>query len=509
MRHMQRQASILLGKVGDIDQRRTPTRWNQCAYVSRIHITSTDTMLSSARLNKARLDDIEKWQEELVANEKLPNNELIIWRNGEVAYHKRTGKLNDSTAVSDSPEDSPLYRYYSMTKPICSIGLMKLYEEGKFVLSDPVYLFLGDKWRKQNMRVYKSGDFKNGYSTVACKHHITFKMLLTHTSGLTYGFDRHGMENKVDEIYHKSRITGSAGKFDPEKDIDLATFIDNLSAMPLLFQPGEHYKYGYNTDVCGRLIEVLSGQSLDKYLTEKILIPCGMMDTAYVVPPEKVHRFSDLYMGKDAIPIIGLVRPPNRNSRGLVNITMRSDGGALPGGQYHAAHRKNRLFYGGSGLVGTASDYAKFCEMLMLGGRTREGRRIISNKTLEFMTCNHLEKDGVKVDMETIAVPGYVETTATAGTGFGLGFSCILDPVVTRQINSMGSFRWGGAASTTFWCDPTENLFVVFMTQLMFRNDLELPLTAILKQMVYGAIDESPSERNKNALLLSSQKCKL
>jgi CubicO group peptidase (beta-lactamase class C family) len=442
-----------------------------------------------ANLNPRRLATIAKWQEDLVESGKLPNVQVVVWRNGEVAFNETRGNLRKNVAA---PNDA-IYRFYSMTKPIVSVALMQLYEQGRFRLTDPVHLYLGDRWKKKNMKVYQSGDVKVGIETTKCEKTITIHHVLTHTSGISYGFDTAGIENKVDALYYSSGLL-SRGNFNPAKERTLRDFVDLLAEQPLLFQPGMFYKYGFNTDVVARIIEVISGVSIDQYLRERIFEPCGMVDCGYSVPTIKAHRFSDLFLDKMSMarlmPSKKKIKPGNE----LVNVT-NIDGGASLGGKFNDRPRKNRHLSGGSGLVGTALDYARFCEMLMYGGESRDGHRIISPKTLEFMTQNHLYQDGIEQDMEEMMAPGYTETTAAAGTGFGLGFSCILSASRTKNINSFGSFRWGGAASTTFFCDPEENMFCVLMTQLLLRDEHKLPLTSTLKQLAYGAIDDSIKER--------------
>ena len=447
-----------------------------------------------ANFNHGRLKKLQKWQQSLVDDKKLPNTQVILWRNGKWAYNEATGVRNSK---GDPIGKDTIFRFYSMSKPIISLALMQLYEEGKFLLSDPAFLYLGDGWKKKNMRVYKSGDFKNGYKTVPCNKNINIKHLLTHTSGLTYGFDAKGITNKVDEIYYKEgTISLKSRRFKEEEETNLASFCDRLAKAPLMFQPGDHYTYGYNTDVCGRLVEVLSGMSLDQYLQENIFGPLGMIDTAFWCDDDKVDRFVGKWMPAGA-GFNMAAGPKAGKATGLSDIS-GVDGGAGLGGQY-SKHRKNpnnRFLSGGGGLCGTAMDYARFCEMLMLGGKSPSGHRIISAKTLEWMTTNHLEKDGAPALMDAMAMPGYTETTA-AGTGFGLGFSVSYNPALSKQIDSKGSFRWGGAASTTFFCDPYENMFCVMMTALMFRNDFVLPLTPLLKQVVYATIDDDLTERNR------------
>eukprot|EP00943_MAST-04B_sp_MAST-4B-sp1_P004617 g4617.t1 len=446
-----------------------------------------------SKFSGKRLQKIKKWQQQLVDKQLLPNTQIILWRNGEWSYDESTGVRNSN---GDPVGKDTIFRLYSMTKPIVSVALMQLYEEGKFLLSDPVFLYLGDAWKKSNMRVYASGDAKN-YKTVPCTKNINIKHLLTHTSGLSYGFDAKGVMNKVDEIYYaEGTISLRSIKFKEEQETNLASFCDRLAKAPLMFQPGQHYNYGFNTDVCGRIVEVLSGMSLDQYLQENIFKPLDMIDTGFWVDDDKINRFVGAWMPADAA--FSMSAPPSPNAKkGLLDISA-IDGGANPGGQYcaHRKHPENRRLSGGGGLVGTAMDYAKFCEMLMLGGKSPNGHRIISSKTLEWMVTNHLEKNGELVHLDAMVVPGYTETNAE-GVGFGLGFSVSCNPALSKQIDSKGSYRWAGAASTQFFCDPSENMFCVMMTSLRFRNDFLLPLPPLLKQVVFAAIDDDSTERKR------------
>ena len=392
-----------------------------------------------ANLNKKRLNKLKSWQQDLVDERLLPNTHVIVWRNGEVAYNESTGVRN---SAGEPVGKDTIFRFYSMTKPIVSVALMQLYEQGKFLLSHPVHLYLGDSWKKQNMRVYKAGNFKDGYETVPCKKNISIKHLLTHTSGLSYGFDSRGVLNKVDEIYHGEGVISKKSRYFKEEDeTNLESFCERLAKAPLQFQPGEYYSYGFNTDICGRLIEVLSGKSLDVYLQENIFNPLQMVETGFWVAPQNIHRFVGKWMPIDAK--MNMSAPPSQKARkGLIDISSL-DGGAAPGGEY-SAHRNDpskRRLSGGGGLVGTAMDYAKFCEMLMLGGMAPSKERIISSKTLEWMTKNHLVKDGKQVFMDQMSMPGYTESTASAGTGFGLGFSVSCDPVESTEIDSEGELR--------------------------------------------------------------------
>lgn len=445
------------------------------------------------------LQRLREWQKSMVTQRHLPNCQVIIWRKGNICYNECAGVLRgDGTLAA---EDS-IFRWYSMSKPIVSAALMILFEEGKFLLKDPVYKFLGDKWKKENMSVFKSTEGEN-YSTVPCKTDITVKHLLTHTSGLSYGFDFKGLENQVDPIYHKLNLISinSAGEWVTPRTT-LADFCDQLPAAPLMGQPGEIWKYGFNSDVVGRLIEVISGKPLDVFLEERVFKPLGMVDTGFVVPASKANRFSSLWMPFGAQRYMGPREPPRGLKWNGLQEIEDLDGGCQPGGEFHHAPPL-RILSGGGGLVGTAMDYARFCSMLINGGSAGLGprKRILSSKTIEWMTQNHLTLRGKPVELPELVAPGYTEIPSPHGVGFGLGFEVMLRPVLTEFINSPGAYRWGGAASTNFFVDPQENMFAILMTALRYRDDRVVPISALWKQVVYSCVvDEDQEERAGRAV---------
>ena len=450
------------------------------------------------------LANLSSWQSRAVASGQLPSSHVLVWRDGRVVYDRCVGRRTSRAA--NAPDT--IYRFYSMTKPIVSVALMQLYERGLFQLGDPVHLYLGASWRKRNMRVYKSGSFATGYETVPCRRSVTIKDLLTHTSGLSYGFDYLGVSNKVDEIYYKEGFTRPCGN---------VAFARRLAGAPLLFQPGDAFVYGFNSDVVGALVEVLSGQSLDAYLQEHILGPLGMVDTGFFVPADSYHRFTSLWMPSHVAAYMSEEAPSEKVGKVDTKETVWTSekaAAADPGEplreidfEWHPDPdvRANTLKgyvlpkrampvwkSGGGGLCGTVYDYARFCEMLMHGGRSpATGARVCSSKTIQFMTRNHLVKGGKVVDFDAMSMPGYTEMTAREGCGFGLGFAVVLDPSLTQHVESEGAYSWGGAASTSFVCDPKENMFVVHMTALRFRDDRTAPIRPHLLQHVYACIDDS------------------
>jgi len=374
---------------------------------------------------------------------KLPGSVTLVARYGRVG-------LLDVAGLSDLERDTPMsvdtiFRIYSMSKPITSVALMMLYERGLFSLDDPVHRFIPE-WR--NLEVRTAGAFPQ-FATAPCARPMTIRDLLRHTSGLTYDFLR---ESNLDYAYRKLQIGN------PAPGYTLKHMIEQLAQLPLEFSPGTRWNYSLATDVLGYLIEVISCQSLPDYLQEHLFGPLGMVDTAFNIAPDKVHRLASCYE-RDAAK----------------NLVCNDDG--------QDSRFRDRVFYsGGGGLLSTVGDYFRFCQMLLQGG-TLDGVRILGSRTLEYMTANHLPGD---VDLEQYAMGSFSETEYE-GVGFGLGFANKIDPVKNGNLASLGSFFWGGLASTLFWVDPEEELVVIFMTQLMPSSTFNL--RGQLESMVYAALD--------------------
>jgi CubicO group peptidase (beta-lactamase class C family) len=364
---------------------------------------------------------------------KIAGCQALVARGGHVAYFRSFG-LADLERGTPVREDT-VWRIYSMTKPITSVALMTLYEEGRFHLSDPVNRFIPE-WSE--LRVCETtGDGHD--RLVEPDRPVSVRDLLTHTSGLTYGLNA---QHPVDRMY------AEAGLRDPELTLEELT--RRLGGLPLKFQPGTRWHYSWATDVCGRLVEVISGRSFGDYLRHVIFEPLGMVDTGFVVPAGAAGRLAANYV-RDANKKLAVFDDPE-TSPYLAPRPMQS---------------------GGGGLVSTTSDYLRFTEMLRRGGELG-GRRILGRDTIRFMTRNHLPGGAA---LASIALDRFGET-GFAGVGFGLGFAVTLDPVEAQGMGSPGDYYWGGAASTTFWVDPVEDLVVIFMTQLMagtfnFRGQLQ------------------------------------
>jgi CubicO group peptidase (beta-lactamase class C family) len=395
--------------------------------------------ISSERL--ARIES--HLQRRYLQPQKIVGTLTLVARQGKVAYLSPLG-LMDRERNKPMTEDT-IFRIYSMTKPITSVALMTLYEQGFFQLNDEVYKFIPE-WR--NLQVYLSGNYPL-FLTRPCERPMTIKDLMTHTSGLTYAF----MERtNVDAAYRKLGIGVIGGP------LTLKEMVEKLAEVPLEFSPGTYWNYSVSTDVLGYLVEVLSGMPFDVYLQKNLFEPLGMKDTAFYVPPEKVERFAANYL-----------RRPDKT------LTLEDDPAASP------FTRPPRFLSGGGGLVSTAADYLRFCQMLLNGGEL-DGVRILGRKTIEFMTMNHLPGGKSLRDLNI----GPFTQIATAGNGFGLGFSVHLGSDKSQVIGSPGEYAWGGAASTVFWIDPKEELIVIFLTQFMpnatfnFRDQL--------KALIYSAL---------------------
>jgi CubicO group peptidase (beta-lactamase class C family) len=375
---------------------------------------------------------------------KLAGTLTLIARRGEIAYFEPQGHL-EIERRRPMTQDA-VFRIYSMTKPITSVGLMMLYEQGRFQLDDPVHRFI-PAWR--NLRVFVGGNHPV-WASAPMARPMTIRDLLSHTSGLTYGF----MERtNVDAAYRKLGVADRA-----RPGYTLQDMINTLSELPLEFSPGTRWNYSVSTDVVGHLIELISGRRLDVYLREHVLEPLGMRDTGFVIEERQVPRFAANYQ-RQADGKLALIDDPQQSQ-----------------------YRECTFFSGGGGLVSTAHDYFRFTKMLRNGGEL-DGERLLGRKTVQLMTTNHLPGDQ---DLTELAAGGMFTETAYAGVGFGLGFSVMRSPARAHILGTAGEYAWGGAASTAFWIDPVEDLIVIFMTQLM--PSATYPLRRELRVLSYATI---------------------
>lgn len=361
---------------------------------------------SSTRL--ARLD---AKMQQYVDENKLAGIITLIARHGQVAHFGMVG-MADREAGRAMQEDT-LFRIYSMTKPITTVAALMLYEEARFRLTDPLHAYIP---AFKDVQVLDSSP-GSGVKRVAPARPITLRDLMTHTSGLSYGFEENCY---VDDLYRKEFW----GPMDQDKSMTLADGIARLATLPLAFHPGERWRYSVATDVLGYLVEVVSGRPFEVFLKERIFDPLGMTDTAFYVPPDKLDRFSACY-GPD----------PN----GGLKVT------DTPATSHYT--QKPGAPSGGGGLISTTGDYLRFAQMLANRGSLGDVR-ILGRKTIELMTSCHFPFEDKSSCM-------------------GLGVSVLCDLGQGQQVGSVGNFGWGGAANTDFWVDPQEDLVGLLMLQFM------------------------------------------
>jgi CubicO group peptidase (beta-lactamase class C family) len=386
--------------------------------------TPEDIGLSTAGL--ARLGRVVQGE---VERGLVPGAVALIARRGQLAYFESFGQ-RDPASGAPMATDS-IFRIYSMTKPIVSVAAMMLWEEGRFLLSDPIAKYLPELGGVK-VAVEQGADI----GQVDAERPITIQDLLRHTSGLTYEFRGSG---PVHKMYTAARIYS--------RDQTNADQVATLSKLPLLHQPGTKWEYSRSTDVVGRLIEVLSGISLGQFLQQRLFAPLGMGDTAFHVPLPLQARLAEAF-AKD---------PETGSGVQLINVK------SAP-----------KFESGGGGLVSTAADYARFLQMLLNLGRL-DGVRYLSRKTIELMTADHL---GPITGAPDLLLPGY---------GFGLGFAVRLQPGIAHVPGSVGQYFWGGLAGTTFWVDPAEQLFAIMMIQAPGQRDY---FRTLFRDLVYAAFDD-------------------
>lgn len=393
--------------------------------------------LSSERLR--RIDT--HLQNRYLTPKKIAGAITLVARRNKVAYLSTLGMM-DYERGKPMTEDT-IFRIYSMTKPITSVALMMLCEQGYFQLGDRVSKFIPE-WK--DLQVYVSGEYPN-FVTRPPEREMTIRDLLTHTSGLSSGMPGQA-GTKVAAAYQQLKI----------REGTLKDMVQKVARLPLEFSPGTKWNYGISTDVCGYLVEVISDMRFDEYLRTQIFEPLGMVDTAFYVPPEKAHRLAANYT-RDASKKLQLVDDPAQSP-----------------------YLKPPTFLSGAGgLVSTVADYYRFCQMLLNRGEL-DGVRILSPKIIKYMTMNHLPGNQ---DLTNLSISLFSET-ANEGVGFGLGFAVVIDLIKSQQIGSIGEYYWGGAASTIFWIDPSEDLIVIFLTQLMPSNTFNF--RGQLKSIVYSSI---------------------
>ena len=448
--------------------------------VVSLSIMAGEYEAKQAGMSHERLEKIAPTLSNLyLKNGKFPGFISAIARKGKVVHYETIG-FSDLETQEPLKRDS-LFRIYSMSKPITGVALMILLEEGKVRLNDPVSLYIPEFAETKVLMINEDGTTELTDQT----KEMTIRDLATHTSGIAYDFTAN---DELAKIYRKNRLspyfTFGGDEVTPEslaKGIissnkpfsSICNFAESLALKaPLMHQPSENYTYSMGMDVLGCIVERASGKSFDAFLKDNIFTPLGMKDTFFSVPNSKRERFTSLYAE------IGDLREyfPDLESKLPKDLTMLKVDGKTTSPYFDEA----TVFDGGSGLVSSTEDYLKFAQMLLNGGRLGD-QRIISRKSVELMSSNHLP--------ESFASDAYLETAGgyRRGAGFGLTVGVILDPGKAGQYGSKGVYFWGGAASTIFWIDPEEELVAVLMTQLLGSSEL---LRETYSALVYQAIDD-------------------
>ena len=393
-------------------------------------------------LDRDRLQQIDGFlKNAYLDSSRLPCALVRVMHKGELVHESVQGFAD---VASGRPIDrDSIFRIYSMTKPIVSVALMMLVEEGRLQIDDPVHRYI-PSWK--NLRVYEGGTLKTGWKTGAPRRPMQVIDLLRHTAGLTYGFQ---LNTNVDAAYRRLGI----GEIE-KGDMTLARMIELLAELPLEFSPGDWWNYSVATDVVGWLVQVISGMPLEDYLERRIFRPLGMVDTGFHVRDGQAHRLATCYQP---------------NPKGGLSVQDQAETSSFL--------KPPSFVSGGGGLVSTADDYMRFAEALRTGTP-----RLVGRKTLELMTANHLP--GGK-DLPQLSRSAFSEA-AYEGVGFGLGFATTTAVHKTMIAGNKGDYFWGGAASTFFWVDPAEELSVLFLTQLIPSSTW--PVRRQLRTMVYSAV---------------------
>ena len=384
-------------------------------------------------LSAAKLERVKNLVQSAVDKNQTAGAIVLIARHGKVAYLQTFGRLN-AGADKPMPQDA-IFRIHSMTKPITTAAALLLYEEGKFKLDDPVSTYLPEL---KGLRVHTG----KGDETVEAKHEMTIRDLMRHTSGLAYGMPN---GTAVDKMYIAKGIDGP--------DLSLAEMVTTLGKLPLQDQPGTRFHYSISTDVLARLIEILSRKPIDEFLQDRIFRPLDMRDTGFVVPDDKLSRFAASH---------------RRSDKGVLEVV--DD----PATSRYRTRRK--YLSGGGGLVSTARDYARFCQMLLNGGEL-QGVRLLRSETVKEMTRNQLPIEALPMRLGGFPLPG---------TGFGLGVSVRLDTKSSTPDPAAGEFGWNGAASTYFWVAPNSKMVVIVLQQVQPYN---FALQMALQPTIYAAIE--------------------
>jgi CubicO group peptidase (beta-lactamase class C family) len=415
-------------------------------------VTQEITSPELVGMSTKRLNRIKPAMQRYVHEKSIAGISTMIARKGKIIHFEHVGQMDKESNKAMS--DDTIFRIYSMTKPIVCTALMILFEQGKFQLTDPVAKFIPRFAKLKVLELDENGKNKE----VALHIPVTILHLFTHTSGLTYDFLE---DSPVSELYRQARILNNAKR-------SLEDFINDLTQLPLAFQPGTRWHYSVSIDVVARLIEVLSGQSLQSFLKENLFDPLGMIDTDFYIPPEKQDRIASMY---------GLPDMAGRNMTFGKIFEAWSQGfhQKIDVSGTYPSNNQNSFARGGHGLFSTATDYMHFAQMLLNKGEF-SGTRILSRKTVELMHLNHLAANLLPF---TIVLPPF------NGYGFGLGSRVLMNVAENVKPGSIGEFGWAGAANTYYWVDPQEELIGIFMSQSMV--EFEIP-SSDFRVLTYQAI---------------------
>jgi CubicO group peptidase (beta-lactamase class C family) len=387
----------------------------------------------AAGLAGPRLARVKTIVQTMVDKKEIAGAVTLVARHGKVAQLDAVGMMDIEAGKPMRPD--AIFRIYSMSKPITTVAAMLLWEEGRFQLDDPVSKYLPEF---KGLRVHTG----KGNETVPAQREITVRDLIRHTSGLSYGVFS---DTPVDRLYRESKVLAPGDS--------LTDLVTKVGKLPLLYQPGTHFHYSVSTDVLGRLVEVLSGKPLDEFFQERIFKPLDMKDTGFFVPADKLDRFAANY------------GPRKEGGLQVIDVPAKSRYLTRP-----------KLLSGGGGLVSTARDYYRFCQMLLSNGEL-QGTRLLRKETVEQMTRNQLPDEAMPLSVGPVKRPG---------VGFGLGFSVrVAKDEATPGV--VGEYGWGGAACTHFWISPKDDLVVVALQQYMPFN---LRLETAIKPVIYEAIVE-------------------
>ena len=394
----------------------------------------------------AGIDRLRAYMADMVEAGRIAGGAFVLMRHGQVAALDCVGEASLETHRPILPDT--LYRIYSMTKPVTAVAMMQLYEQGLWALDDPVTRFLP---QLANLTVCTGVDLEGEMITEPVSRPPTIREIMSHTAGFGYGlFDQHPVDRAV---YGRAVLQAP----------DLPTMMDRLADIPLMFEPGTEWSYSVSSDVLGRLVEVISGQSLPDYFRDHIFVPLDMVDTGFHVPPEKLDRLADIYAaGPDGrlevartlfgFPVIDFSRPPS-----------------LP--------------LGGGGLVSTAGDYARFCQMILNRGELN-GVRLLKDKTVDLLATNQIPN-------AVLAKPNPARLLPfSPAFGFTLGFSVMLDPAAISAVEGRGTLAWGGGGGTWFWIDPENDLVFVGLIQRM-ADPVSAEFRTVARQLTYDALIDS------------------